>query len=87
MSVFSKSNPLFDVFFLIRCPSSVGFVLLEVVLSPSSWRHCLEDYTEKTNYLKYLHTNMSSPNNSFPMDPSLGPSLVLRTLVVIMVSL
>ncbi|XP_020963916.1 uncharacterized protein LOC107611096 [Arachis ipaensis] len=39
---------------------------------------------KKTNYLKHLHTNMPSPNNSFPMDPSLGPSPVLRTLVVIM---
>ncbi|XP_016178340.1 uncharacterized protein LOC107620728 [Arachis ipaensis] len=42
------------------------------------------DYTEKTNYLKYLHTNMPSPNNSFPMDFSLGPIPIHRTLVVIM---
>ncbi|XLR37712.1 hypothetical protein S83_022372 [Arachis hypogaea] len=39
---------------------------------------------KKTNYLEHLHTNMPSPNGSFPMDPSLGPSPVLRTLVVIM---
>ncbi|QHN88548.1 uncharacterized protein DS421_16g564410 [Arachis hypogaea] len=42
---------------------------------------------KKTNNLKHLHTNMPSPNNSFPMDPFLGPFPVLRTLVVTMVSL
>ncbi|XLT39971.1 hypothetical protein HN873_071263, partial [Arachis hypogaea] len=39
---------------------------------------------KKINYLEHLHTNMPSPNSSLPMDPSLGPSPVLRTLVVIM---
>ncbi|XLU72060.1 hypothetical protein S245_031113 [Arachis hypogaea] len=39
---------------------------------------------KKINYLEHLHTNMSSPSSSFPMDPSLDLSPVLRTLVVIM---
>ncbi|XP_016195380.1 uncharacterized protein LOC107636375 [Arachis ipaensis] len=34
----SKSNPMFAVFFLARRPSSIGFVLLAVVLSPSPSR-------------------------------------------------
>ncbi|QHO24077.1 uncharacterized protein DS421_12g369090 [Arachis hypogaea] len=40
--------------------------------------------TKKKNHLEHLHTNMPSPNSSFPIDPSLDPFPVLRTLVVIM---
>ncbi|RYR49940.1 hypothetical protein Ahy_A07g036464 isoform B [Arachis hypogaea] len=35
LSALSKSNPLLAVFFIARRPSSIGFVLLAVVLSPS----------------------------------------------------
>ncbi|RYR34267.1 hypothetical protein Ahy_A10g049034 isoform B [Arachis hypogaea] len=62
LSVFSKSDPLFDVFFITRRPSSIGFfLLLVVVLSPSSRRHYLEDYTEQKKPITWNTCTQTCP--------------------------